>query len=255
MPYAECEGVRIHYRDVGEGPPLVLQHGFGQTLKAWYLCGYVEALRKQYRLVLIDSRGHGGSDKPHDPAAYTLELQVADVIAVLDRLKISQTAYWGYSSGGRTAFGLAKWAPGRVSAVIIGGQDACEVRLPASVRIDPEDPEGSIERIYATTNLAPGAMRAIIHEELRTNDFTALAAAQQDHSSVEDILPSMSMPCLLYAGELDLVYRRMLNYAHSMPCATVVGLPGLSHLSAFWESKIVLEPVLEFLQSAVQRDK
>src|SRR5205085_3116511 len=121
MAYANHNGVRIYYRVIGQGPPLVLQHGFTQTLKRWYLCGYVEMLRQHYRLVLIDPRGHGGSDKPHDPSDYVLSLRVADVLAVLDDLNIQKTIFWGYSTGGRVAFGLARAAPERVSALIIGG--------------------------------------------------------------------------------------------------------------------------------------
>ena len=81
MPYA-CNGsVRIHYQVEGRGPALVLQHGFTESLVDWYEAGYVDALKPDYRLVLIDARGHGASDKPHDPDAYLLGERVADVVA------------------------------------------------------------------------------------------------------------------------------------------------------------------------------
>jgi pimeloyl-ACP methyl ester carboxylesterase len=67
MPYSVNQGVRIHYRTEGEGQPLVLQHGFTDSLGTWYGLGYVEALKPHHRLILIDARGHGGSDKPHEP--------------------------------------------------------------------------------------------------------------------------------------------------------------------------------------------
>ena len=66
------EGVRIHYELEGDGPALVLHHGFSGSLRHWYMNGYVEALRRTYRLILVDARGHGESDKPHDPASYAL---------------------------------------------------------------------------------------------------------------------------------------------------------------------------------------
>lgn len=75
MPHANHRGVRNHYQVEGEGPPLVLQHGFTHSLRRWYLHGYVEALREDHRLILVDARGHGSSDKPHDPSAYTLAAQ------------------------------------------------------------------------------------------------------------------------------------------------------------------------------------
>jgi len=74
MPYADNQGVRIHYRVEGEGPPLVLQHGMIQSIEDWYERGYVGALTAAgFRLILADARGLGRSDKPHDPAAYGLD--------------------------------------------------------------------------------------------------------------------------------------------------------------------------------------
>ena len=107
MPYADNDGVRIHYRVEGQGPPLVLQHGFSESVVDWYEAGYVDALRSDYRLILIDARGHGASDKPHDPDAYELERRVTDVVAVLDGLAIKKAVFWGYSMGGWIGFGTA----------------------------------------------------------------------------------------------------------------------------------------------------
>ena len=100
MPYAHNGSVRIHYQVEGRGPALVLQHGFTESLVDWHESGYVEALRRDYRLILIDARGHGASDKPHHPDAYVLNRRVADVVAVLDALDIAKALYWGYSMGG-----------------------------------------------------------------------------------------------------------------------------------------------------------
>jgi pimeloyl-ACP methyl ester carboxylesterase len=61
--------------------------------------GYVEALRPDYQLILVDARGHGASDKPHEPAAYALSLRVSDIVAVLDALHLSTAHFWGYSMG------------------------------------------------------------------------------------------------------------------------------------------------------------
>ncbi len=66
MAYASNRGVRIHYQVEGDGPPLVLQHGLFWSVAGWSRVGYVDALKPHYRLILIDARGHGVSDKPHD---------------------------------------------------------------------------------------------------------------------------------------------------------------------------------------------
>ena len=104
MPYANNDGVRIHYKIEGEGPTLILQHGYTMNLERWYQVGYVDALKSHYQLILIDLRGHGASDKPHDRAAYTWPVEVMDVLAVIDDLNISQTMFWGYSRGGGIGF-------------------------------------------------------------------------------------------------------------------------------------------------------
>src|SRR5215475_3637443 len=135
MPYAKNGNIRIHYEVEGHGPTLVLQHGFTHSLKRWYLHGYVESLRNDYELVLIDARGHGGSDKPHDPSAYTLAQRAGDVVAVLDDLGRATAFFWGYSMGGRVGFGLAKYAPERIAAFVLGGQHPYELRLPESSRL------------------------------------------------------------------------------------------------------------------------
>jgi len=110
MPYVDNKGIRIHYEVEGRGPPFVLIHGLGHSLQDWYDNGYVESLKKDYRLILVDVRGHGFSDKPHDSKEYTMKLLVSDLVAVLDDLKISKAHFLGYSRGGRICFGIAKHA-------------------------------------------------------------------------------------------------------------------------------------------------
>ena len=126
MPYANNHSVRIHYQVEGEGPPLVLQHGFTSSLQNWYAYGYVAALRQNIKLILIDARGHGQSDKPYDPQAYALQHRVEDVLAVLDALQVDNAHYLGYSMGGRIGFGIVKYHPERFLSLIIGGMHPYE---------------------------------------------------------------------------------------------------------------------------------
>ena len=80
----------IRYEVEGQGPSLVLHHGFSENLTTWYWKGFVEALKDAYQLILFDVRGHGESDEPHHPDAYVLPDYTSDVIALLDALEIEK---------------------------------------------------------------------------------------------------------------------------------------------------------------------
>ena len=134
MPCTDSHGVRIHYEVEGQGPPLVLRHGFSMTSEDWHEYGYVAGLRDRYTLILMDGRGYGASDKPHDPNAYIWPHVVGDVIAVIDELRLSQVHYWGWSLGGWVAFALAQASPEPLKTVIMGG--AC-----AGSAAEPDSPD------------------------------------------------------------------------------------------------------------------
>src|SRR3712207_4870218 len=102
MPYVNNDDTRIYYEVEGAGPPLVLLHGLSDSLASWRDYGFVAGLASDYRLILIDARGHGRSDKPHDPNAYGHAQRAADVAAVLDDLAIDRAHFLGYSLGGWT---------------------------------------------------------------------------------------------------------------------------------------------------------
>ena len=106
----------------GSGPALVLQHGFAQCIEDWSECGYVAALRPNYRVILIDARGHGPSDNPHVEASYMLDRRADDATSVPDALGIEKEHFWGYSMGGWIGFGLAWYPPHRINSLVIGGQ-------------------------------------------------------------------------------------------------------------------------------------
>jgi pimeloyl-ACP methyl ester carboxylesterase len=143
-----CVEDDCHYRIEGSGRPLVLQHGFTWSLESWSRSGYLEILKPHYRLILVDARGHGASDKPREPAAYCLPLRVGDVVAVLDALGVRSAHYWGYSMGGWIGWGMAKYAPERLESLIIGGAHPFERRLAASDRLDGSDPRAFVAALF-----------------------------------------------------------------------------------------------------------
>ena len=105
--YFDSEGVRIHYTDESAGTPVVLLHGFAVNADLnWRLVGITKELAKSYRVLAMDLRGHGLSDKPHGETQYGAEMG-EDVIRLLDHLEIEKAHIVGYSLGGFITLQLA----------------------------------------------------------------------------------------------------------------------------------------------------
>jgi pimeloyl-ACP methyl ester carboxylesterase len=101
VPYANNNGVRIHYQVEGNGPPLILLHGIWADGGDFRDAGYVSALlNDDLRIIVMDARGHGLSDKPYDPSSYSPELLAGDVFAVADHAGAAKFSFFGYSWGG-----------------------------------------------------------------------------------------------------------------------------------------------------------
>ena len=123
MPTFDSAGFEIAYDDIGEGPPIVLVHGFAANFELnWRRTGWVDALVESGRRVVgLDCRGHGHSAKPHDPAAYAGRQLPCDVLRLMDQLEIESAELMGYSMGGMIATDLLAHDATRFNAVIIGG--------------------------------------------------------------------------------------------------------------------------------------
>jgi pimeloyl-ACP methyl ester carboxylesterase len=202
MPYVNNGPVRIHYEVIGDGPPLVLHHGFTQSTRRWHFHGYVDALKADYRLILVDARGHGLSDKPHDTDAYRCPVMASDVVVVLNALAIDRARYWGFSMGGRVGFELASIAPERMGATIIGGSHPFG-RSASLITLDGSDPDAFVTAFFTRLGVDPNSLPPAIREDILSNDFKALAAAQRARPSVESALPDMKGPTLVYVGDKD----------------------------------------------------
>ena len=252
MPYADNEGIRIHYQTEGEGSPLVLQHWSLATMDSWYDYGYVSALKNDYRLVLLDARGHGASDKPHRPEAYELKKRVEDIVAVLDDLGIAQADFFGYSMGGWIGFGVARYAPERFRSLIIGGQHPYAQNMDGLRQLVQYGVENGPEAFVAMWEESFGTLSSKTRERMLAYDYEALLAVAQDRESLEAVLPTMRMLCLLYVGEMDEVYPMAKECAKQIANVAFVTLPGLDHGEAIRRSDKVLPHVKRFLAGVNQ---
>ncbi|MFN5721174.1 MAG: alpha/beta fold hydrolase, partial [Bradyrhizobium sp.] len=110
-------GVDIYYEIHGSGPPLILTHGYSSTSAMWQ--GQIEALSKRHKLILWDMRGHGQSDYPDDPDAYSEALTVGDIAALLDAAGADTAVVGGLSLGGYMSLAFHRAHPARVRALLI----------------------------------------------------------------------------------------------------------------------------------------
>lgn len=253
MPFANNQGVRIHYKVEGKGPSLVLHHGLMSSLQSWYDRGYVDPLKKDYQLVLLDARGHGDSDKPHDPKAYELELLVDDIVTVLDDLEVHKAHFFGYSMGGRIGFGVAKYSPKRFHSFVIGGAH------PYKLNQDEHDAflqlfKQGMDAVIVAMEKAGLKMTPEMKARWAANDSEALAAfwSASQWLGLEDVLPTMTMPCLVFVGEADSLHSGAKECAKSMSNATFISFPGLGHFEVVSQSSLMLPHITKFLANVIQ---
>ncbi|HEY96310.1 MAG TPA: alpha/beta fold hydrolase [Dehalococcoidia bacterium] len=246
MPVVNNDGIKIYYEVEGAGPPVILHHGFAGSIEDWREFGYVEHLKNDYQLILIDARGHGKSDKPHDPQAYTIENRVNDVITVLDDIKVDTAHFFGYSYGGRLAFELALNTPKRMESFIVSGIGA-----------RGQDPDFLQNRIK---NLETGPLGLVktfeqfgeishkMRERLLQNDCEALIAILKTPWPYRgDDLQYMKEPFLLLGGEFDPGFTTIEDASERLPDSTFIPLPGLNHMQTAIQIDKVLPHIKEFL--------
>ena len=253
MPYVDSSGVSIHYHVEGNGPPVVLQHGLTSSLQNWYAYGFVEELQKDYRLILVDARGHGRSGKPHDPKEYDLKLRVNDVLAVMNDLGVDKAHYMGYSMGGRIGFGIVMHALERFHSLIIGGMSANS----ANSDVPPESRIALLQQgmahFVADAESKEGPIEAGRRERLLENDPEALIAATtapRGTAGLDNLLPRLNLPCLLYCGEADGFFPGAKEASQAIPNAAFASFPGLNHGQTSRAAELVLPHVTKFLSEA-----
>jgi len=249
MPFAPNDDVKIYYEVEGEGPTLFLHHGSTQNGQMWRQIGLVEKLASDFRLVLMDARGHGQSDKPHDPSLYTWEHLVGDVLIVADAVGEEKINLLGYSLGGVCCCFAAKLAPERLNSLIIGGASTRERSFTAFAGVTGDDPEEFMKAFEATVG---EPMPTEFKERVLKTDIRALSAmlrGRQNEPSLDGVLSSLGVPCLFFVGETDPIYENVVASAADVPGADVVIIPGSNHRGAFVHSASIAGKVREFLNS------
>ncbi len=117
--YFNSNGVNIRYQVLGSGAPVILVHGFTADFESNW-SSVIDVLTSHFQVIGIDARGHGKSDKPHDAAAYGIQMAI-DVANLMDHLGIDKAHVAGYSMGGIIALKMASIYPDRLYSAVTAG--------------------------------------------------------------------------------------------------------------------------------------
>jgi len=244
--YFSSDGARIRFVDVGVGEPLVLIHGFGGSIDYWISAGTVNTLSKEFRVIAMDCRGHGKSDKPHDPKRYGIRM-VTDVASLLEHLRLPKAHIVGYSMGGSLTVKFITLYPDRVITATIGGSSgvrgwtAQSEQNAVQVATSLEQGKGMrplILQLWATDEPKPS--EDVIERRSREwlapdNDALALAAVMRGYHEwavTDEQLKAARAPLLAVVGTVDPRLAGVSALKALLPSLEVVTIEGASHLTA-----------------------
>ncbi|MHB8469947.1 MAG: alpha/beta fold hydrolase [Gaiellaceae bacterium] len=252
---AESRGYAISYEDAGEGPAVVLVNGFASPAAEWRKFGYVDRLVDRYRVLPVDSLGHGQSASPHDWEAYRAPDVAADIVATMDAVGVGRAAVWGYSRGGWLAAMVAAEYPDRVAALIVGGWAAS---APPS---DSEDVRPRTEALLGGDwDAFWAALGFSVSDEDRrymeeSSDPRALGAVDLGRlrSRYAIDLGRIAAPVLLYCGAQEIATPQFAGELRSTADALGIEPHVLSgdhdHITAFTDADSVLAVVEAHLRA------
>ena len=265
-------GIYLNVEVTGEGPALLLLHGFTGNMETW------EPFLEDwwgFKKVSVDIIGHGASDSPPDHGRYGMGEAVQDLLALLDQLGIQRTGLLGYSMGGRLALHLALAAPERLWALVLEGaspgiEDAAEreARRESDQSLAEDlgrlGLEAFVDRWQAQPLFASQSrLPAEVFERQRrqrlasspvglANSLRGMGAGSQEYLLPH--LERLDIPTLLIAGEHDKRYSALARELESvLPDAVAEIIPGAGHAAHLEQPVRFSREVFGFLRRCAVR--
>lgn len=246
MQKFSSDGVEIAFEVWGQGPAILLIHGFASNAQVnWVDTGWVKTLTAAgQQVIAMDNRGHGQSEKLYTVDQYQAPMMADDAKRLLDHLAVPKAAVMGYSMGARISAFLTMQHPEKVACAVfagmashmvtgVGGSDAIAAALEAPSAAKVENREARAFRLFADST---------------KSDRAALAACIRSSrvKIKEDALRAINCPVLVVAGELDDIAGQIEPLVKMLPHARGVVLPKRNHMNAVGDS-VYKAAVLEFL--------
>ncbi len=248
MPTLDCNGIHIHYEAHGSGPAVLLTHGFSATTVAWN--PQVEALSQRYRFITWDLRGHGQSDSPDDPAAYSEALSIADMVALLDAEGVERAVLGGHSLGGYLSLAFYCAYPDRVKGLVLLGTG------PGFRKDSPREAWNQRAQSFADAFEKKGLaalgqspeVRAGSHRSAQGLAHAARGILTQHDARVMNALGSVDVPTLVMSGDRDKPFLAATDYmAAKIPRAKKVLLADAGHAANIEQAAVFNQEFGAFL--------
>lgn len=235
---AAVNGIKIWYATFGKGDPVILLHGGLANANYW---GHqVPALAERYRVIVMDSRGHGRSTRDERPYGY--ELMASDVLGLMDFLKIPKAAVVGWSDGAILGLEIAIRHPARLTKLFAFAANSD----PSAVKDVDKSPVFSAfiaraAKEYEALSATPGQYESFLKQ------IGKMWATQPNYTAAE--LKGISTPTWIVDGDHDeAIKRENIEYmAAEIPGAGLLIQPEVSHFSFLQDPRQFNENVLHFL--------
>jgi len=229
------DGTRVATYSWGEidAPTVIVVHGFASSTRdTWVLTGWVRELtRAGYRVIGIDLRGHGRSDKPHESAAYAIRMLATDVETVMDTYLVEEAYYLGYSLGARVGWEVVRDLPHKIDRAVLGG-------VPDGIpldRLDVDQVRAYVENGEPVTDRTTQNYIALT-ERVPGNDLRALIGLAEGMRLTRTVDPDPARaperPILFATGAEDAVISGSRQLAEAAPHGTFFEIPGRHHFNA-----------------------
>lgn len=236
------DDTRIYYETEGSGTPLVFYPGADFSHHFARDFGFCDCLADNHQLIYLDPRGTGRSDVRLEPNAYLLDRLVEDVVAVLDAAGVDRAHFYGFSRGGWVGFGMSVLAPERLRSLIVGGMSPYHRTLGP-----PLEPKVLTE--YVAEHYAPLPEKTL--GDYLKHSYESVDASRQGlglSRALDDCVPSMKTPALLYCGRNDAFHDAARRAAAEMPDATFISFPGMDHIESGTRNDLIGPYVRLFIE-------
>jgi pimeloyl-ACP methyl ester carboxylesterase len=259
MPSLNRNGVEIYYEVHGSGTPLLLTHGYSSTSAMWE--GQVKVISKQYKLIIWDMRGHGKTDYPDDPSAYSEPHTVADMAAILDQVAGpgSKAIVGGLSLGGYMSMAFYNAHPDRVISLLIidtgPGFKKDSAREAWNQYAHKTGDDFDRNGLGLLQNMSPERSQ-VSHRNAKGIANAARGMLTQRDLKVINSLGNIKVPSMVLVGEDDKGFLAATDYmASKIPDAKKVVIPRAGHAANIDNPEAFNKELMAFLNGLERRLK